>query len=125
MNALSVLLIDPDGDSREIYSTLLGHNGYQVFVASDPDEGLSAARVVLPAVIVTELFVRTLEGWRVLDSLKSDAATAGIPVIALSAYVLPDDRRRARLADVFLPKPCKVECVLREVARLCAARGKS
>ena len=125
MNPHSVLLIDPDLDSREIYSALLGHNGYQVLVASDLDEGLSAARQVLPAVIVTELFVRTLEGWRVLDSLKSDAATAGIPIIALSAYALPDDRRRARLADVFLPKPCEVECVLREVARLCANRAKS
>lgn len=125
MNPHSVLLIDPDRDSRDIYSALLGHNGYHVFVASELDEGLSAARHVLPTVIVTELFVRTLEGWRVLDSLKNDAATAAIPVIALSAYALPDDRRRARLADVFLPKPCEVDCILREVARLCAARGTS
>ena len=125
MNPHSVLLIDPDRDSREIYTALLSHSGYDVVVTSDLDEGLRAARLVLPAVIVTELFVRTLNGWRVLDSLKRDPATAGIPVIALTAYALPDDRRRARLADVFLPKPCEVDCVLREVTRLCAGRAES
>lgn len=123
MNPQSVLLIDPDRDSREIYSAFLGHKGYQVLVASDLEEGLSAARRLLPAAIVTELFVRTLQGWRVLDSLRSDPATAGIPIIALSAYALPDDRRRAQLADVFLPKPCRAECVLREVERLCGGLG--
>lgn len=123
MNPQSVLLIDPDGDSREIYSAFLGHNGYHVLVASDLDEGLSAARRLLPAAIVTELFDPTLQGWRVLDSLRSDPATARIPIIALSTFVLPDDRRRARLADVFLSKPCRAECVLREVERLCGGRG--
>jgi CheY-like chemotaxis protein len=119
MTSRRVLFIDSDADSRQIYSLLLNHNGYRVVLATGIEEGLRAAREETPAVIVTELFVRTARGWTILEALKGDASTAKIPVIALSAYVLPDDRLRASVADVFLPKPCEAGCVLQEVHRLC------
>lgn len=121
MNPHSVLLIDPDQDSREIYSVLLNHSGFRVVAATGMEEGLHVARRERPTVIVTELFVPTTGGWMILEALKGDAATAAIPVIALSAHALPADRSRARLADLFLTKPCEVDCVLRAVQRLCPA----
>ena len=124
MNPHSVLLIDPDPDSRDIYSVLFGHSGYRVVVTTKMEDGLRAAREQHPTVIVTELFARTARGWKILEALRGDDATAGIPIIALTAYALPDDRRRARLADVFLPKPCEVEDVLNEVERLCGSRER-
>jgi CheY-like chemotaxis protein len=123
MNPHAVLLIDPDRDSREIYSVLLNHNGFRVVAASGMEEGLQTARQERPAVIVTELFVPTAHGWTILEALKGDSATAAIPVIALSAHALPADRSRAGLADLFLTKPCEVDCVLRAVQRLCAGAG--
>jgi CheY-like chemotaxis protein len=122
MNPHSVLLIDPDRDSRVIYSMLLDHSGYRVVVTSEMEEGVRVAREERPTLILTELFVRTAHGWTILEALRGDEATAAIPIIALSAHALPDDRRRAWLADVFLSKPCGVNDLLKEVERLCGTR---
>lgn len=115
----TVLLIDPNEDSREIYSLLFAHHGYRVCAVGDPDDGLAVAALDHPSVVVTELFTRTESGWRILDALRANPATADIPVIVLTAYALPDDRARASSADVFLPKPCAVQRVVGEADRLC------
>jgi CheY-like chemotaxis protein len=120
MSPHTVLLIDSDRDSRDIYSVFLDYSGYRVVATAEMAEGLRAAREENPTVIVTELFVPTARGWTILETLKNDAATARIPVIALSAHALPDDQQRAVLADLFLAKPCTVESLRQAVERLCA-----
>lgn len=120
-----VLLIDADADSRQICTLLLQHRGFRAVCATCEAEALEIARRERPAVIVTELYTRTREGWRIPEQLRGDPATAGVPLIVLSAYVLPDDRERAFRsgADVFLPKPVDGARLLEEVGRLCGKEG--
>lgn len=117
----TILVIDDDRDSAEICSTLLRHHGFHVEVAGDAETGMSLVRNARPAVVITELFERTLTGWAVLDALGAQPETAGIPVIVLSAHALPADREAASSAAVFLAKPVYPHDVLHHVRRCCEA----
>lgn len=103
----TVLLIDSFPDDRIIYTAGLENCGLSVINADGPDEGVEIALRVRPALIITELYTRTERGWKVLELLRSHPETAAIPIIAVSAYALPDDRERAVAsgATSFLPKP--------------------
>jgi CheY-like chemotaxis protein len=115
----TILVIDKDRDNAEICSALLRHHGFLVEVARDAETGLSRVRDARPAVIITELFERTLTGWAVLDALGTRPETAGIPVIVLSAHAHPADRKAASGAAVFLTKPVHPRDVLDHVRRCC------
>ncbi len=107
MNHKSILLIDADNDSLEIYSAMLRHLGYLVATARSQEEGLLRARERVPDLILSELFDRSETGWRPLEALRDDPVTGGIPVIALTARVLEEDRARAKASGCirFLMKP--------------------
>lgn len=121
-----VLLIDADADSRQICTLLLHHRGLRALCATCEAEALELARRERPAVIVTELYTRTQDGWRIPEQLRDDPATAGVPLIVLSAHVLSDDRERAFRsgADVFLPKPLDGARLVEEVVRLSGMHGR-
>jgi two-component system cell cycle response regulator DivK len=114
-----VLLIDDDEDSIEICTVLLTHYGFRVVTAREPRAGAALARVVRPAVVITELFRRTPTGWEILEILRGDPETSAVPIIAFTANVLPEDRERATAATVFLPKPVSLARVVAEVFRCC------
>lgn len=117
----TILIIDDDRDNADICSALLRHHGFHVEVARDTEAGMSLVLNARPALVITGLFERTPTGWAVLDALGSRPETAGIPVIVVSAHVLPADREAASGADVFLAKPVYPHEVLDHVRRYCEA----
>lgn len=117
----TILIIDDDRDNADICSAFLRHHGFHVEVARNAETGMSLIRDARPAVIITELFERTLTGWAVLDALGSRPEATGIPVIVLSAHAHPADREAASSAAVFLAKPVYPRDVLDHVRRYCEA----
>lgn len=118
MPSPSVLLVEPNDDSRLIYSAALRHCGYAVLECPDWADGVEVARARRPALVVLGVSFPQHEAWAALRQLKSSPATAGIPVVAVSSSAFPSDRALALdlgCAD-FLTKPC------RPVELLAAAR---
>jgi CheY-like chemotaxis protein len=104
----SVLLLEPNDDSRLIYSAALRHCGYAVIETRDWGEGVALAAERAPALVVLGVSHPQHEAWTALAALKSSPATARIPVVAVSTSAFPADRDRAMglgCAD-FLTKPC-------------------
>jgi CheY-like chemotaxis protein len=114
-----ILLVEDHEDNRNIYRTILEHYGYQVVVAIDGQSGIRVAQEELPDLILMDLSIPVVDGWEATRVLKRGAGTSGIPVIALSAHALSEDRERAREAgcDGYLAKPVEPRKVLEEVAR--------
>ncbi|HEX2204174.1 MAG TPA: response regulator [Longimicrobium sp.] len=115
-----VLLVDPDPDCREIGTVLLRYFGYEVRAAESFQEGVRLARALRPRAVLSEVD-HDPPGETLVERLKGDPATAAIPVLVLSAHVLPEYRERALAAGAaaFLAKPCDGEAlrsVLAEVA---------
>lgn len=120
MSLKSVLLVEDNEDNRIVYSTILQHYGYRVLEAANGKDGLRLARDERPDLILMDISIPLIDGWRATEMLKKDAETADIPVVALTAHALASDRLRAFEigCDGYLAKPCEPRAVLEEVARL-------
>ena len=100
----AVLLVDDDRASLDLNAAYLDGSPTRVLRAKDGVEALELARKERPAAIVLEIGLPLLDGWQVLTELKSDAATATIPVVIATDI---DDLSRglALGADAYLRKP--------------------
>ncbi len=105
--ASTVLIADDDADSRAIVRALLEFQGREVLEATEGRQCLSTARALRPDVIVLDLLMPGMDGWHTAAALRADPRTNTIPILALTAAALPDDRRRALASgcDRVLSKP--------------------
>jgi CheY-like chemotaxis protein len=115
----TVLLVEDSGDTRVIYSTILLHYGFRVLEAVSGEEGLRMAREAKPDLILMNVAIPLIDGWKTTALLKRDPDTAHIPVIAVTAFTRKKDRKRAREVgcDSYLPKPCDPTRLIQEVHR--------
>jgi two-component system, cell cycle response regulator DivK len=115
----TILLVEDHEDNRIVYRTMLEHFGYRVILAGDGGEGVRLAREERPDLILMDVSIPVMDGWEATRTLKADAGTARIPVIALTAHALAADRERAHEVgcDGYLAKPVEPRRVLEEVRR--------
>ena len=94
--------------------------GFEIAVATDGAEAISAVTANSPDIILMDLNVPVINGWEATRRLKADPKTAGIPVIALSAHAMAGDRERALAAgcDDFDTKPIDFDRLLNKMKRL-------
>jgi signal transduction histidine kinase/CheY-like chemotaxis protein len=116
-----VLVIDDDPASLEMLRRLLAGEGYAVAVAEDGFSGLRLARESRPDVIILDVLMPRLDGWSVLEQLKSDRELRRIPVVMVTFV---DEPRRAFAlgAAEYLTKPVDRDR-LREVVAAIGDRG--
>lgn len=79
-----ILLVEDDLSLMKIYSNKLRISGFDVSVATTGDEGLRKAQIELPQIILLDLILPGMEGFLVLEELKNNPVTEGIPVVILS-----------------------------------------
>jgi CheY-like chemotaxis protein len=91
---VKVLLIEDDEFAAEMYRLRLAADGYTVVVGQDGEEGLRMATDEHPDFIYLDLRLPGLDGFEVLERLRSDPGTKHIPVIILSNYGEPELRER-------------------------------
>lgn len=115
----TVLLVEDNEDNLVVYRTILEHVGFAVIEARDGEEGISRAHSELPDIILMDISIPKLDGWEATERLKGDTSTAGIPIIALTAHALEEDRMKAMRAgcDGYLAKPVEPRRVVQEVER--------
>ena len=117
MSKHKILVIEDNRDNFELVSFLLKRTGHDVIEASDGQAGLELVQNELPDLVLLDLAIPEIDGWEVARILKSDPKTAHIPLVALTAYTLPGDRRRAFEAgcDGYISKPINVANFSEEV----------
>jgi two-component system, cell cycle response regulator DivK len=103
-----VLLVDDVADNRDLYEEYLLFKGYRVRTADNGEDCLQIAGADRPDIILLDLRMPGLSGHETLRRIKARAELAGVPVVALTAHALEDERRRAIASgfDAFIPKPC-------------------
>src|SRR5437762_5170034 len=93
-----VLVIDDEAPIRLLCRVNLEAEGMQVLEASDGPSGLEEARAQSPDVILLDVMMPALDGWRVAEQLNEDERTKNIPIIFLTARA--EFRDRARGLDI-------------------------
>ncbi len=114
MGKKRILIVEDDMDNYELVRFVLERAGYDVFLAVNGRDGVSAARFQKPDLILMDLGMPEMDGWIAAQKLKSDNATKSIPLFALTAHTLPRERLRAMNAgcDGYISKPINMDSFL-------------
>jgi two-component system cell cycle response regulator DivK len=118
MNKERILIVEDNMDNYELVRFVLERAGYDVFLAVNGRDGVSAARFQKPDLILMDLGMPEMDGWIATQKLKTDDATKSIPLYALTAHTLPKERKRAMEAgcDGYISKPIYMDRFLEMIA---------
>lgn len=119
------LVVDDEEASRYLWSRILLDVGWQSIEAEGGERGLELARAERPHAILLDLNMPAPGGLAVLDALRADGATSGIPIVVMSSKVLDEEEARAirERGAYFLPKSLSVAEARRTLAALLAGLG--
>ncbi|MCC6297894.1 MAG: response regulator [Anaerolineales bacterium] len=126
MDKKKILVVEDNMDNYELVRVILEHGGYDVFLAVNGRDGVDAARLQKPDMILMDLGLPEMDGWDAAERIKAETSTKHIPVYAITAHTLPRDRFRALQAgcDGYFTKPLHVESFLAEIKNVLGKKSK-
>jgi CheY-like chemotaxis protein len=112
-----ILLVEDNEMNRDMLSRRLTRNGFEVVIAVDGQQGVALATSERPDVILMDMSLPVMDGWEATRRVKADPATRAIPVIALTANAMVEDREKAMAAgcDDFDTKPVELPRLLEKI----------
>ena len=115
-----ILLVEDNEMNRDMLSRRLQKQGYEVVMAVDGEDGVAKAQSEAPALILMDMSLPGIDGWEATRRLKTAPQTQMIPVIALTAHAMTNDREKALAAgcDDFDTKPVELSRLLSKIQML-------
>ena len=115
-----VLIVEDNEKNRKLVRDTLQFKGYRTIEAETGEDGVRLAREQQPALILMDIQLPGIDGITALGQLRADPATRAIPVIAVTASVMAQDRQKIVSAgfDAFQGKPISVRDFLATVQRM-------
>lgn len=120
----TILLVEDNPMNRDMLTRRLVRRGFDVVTAEDGLQGVDSATRLLPDLVLMDMSLPGIDGWEATRRLKAAESTRGIPVIALTAHAMADDRASALAAgcDDFDTKPVDFARLLDKMQALLAGR---
>lgn len=115
-----ILVVEDNEVNQRILVRRLERRGFEVVIANDGQEGVDRAASHGPDLILMDMSLPVLDGWEATQRIKSDPATAAIPVIALTAHAMVGDREKALSAgcDDYDVKPIDIDRLMAKIEAL-------
>lgn len=115
-----LLLVEDNDLNRDMLSRRLARAGFETVEAVDGEQALSMMREAQPALVLLDMNLPLLNGWQVCEQARQIDAIAGIPIIALTAHAMSEDRERALRAGCndYATKPIDFPALLQKIERL-------
>ena len=120
-----ILLVEDNEMNRDMLSRRLARKGFDVLLAPDGEQAIAMTVSEHPDLVLMDMNLPLKDGWSAAREIRADARCAGIPIIALTAHAMSDDRARALAAgcDDYETKPLDFARLLEKIAALLASRG--
>jgi CheY-like chemotaxis protein len=115
-----LLIVEDNEMNRDMLSRRLIRRGYEVVMAVDGEEGVTAAKSECPDLILMDMSLPVIDGWEATRRLKAEPQTRGIPVIGLTAHAMAGDREKVIDAgcDDYDTKPVELPRLLQKIEAL-------
>ena len=112
-----ILLVEDNEMNRDMLSRRLLRKGFEVVMAEDGALGVERAASEAPALILMDMSLPVIDGWEATRRIKANPATCAIPVIALTAHAMAEDRDKALAAgcDDYDTKPIDLDRLLAKI----------
>ena len=120
-----ILIADDEEMNREVLRELLEANGHEVREATDGAGAFESACSEPPNLILMDIRMPQMDGYATLAKLRANPSTAGIPVVAVTAFAMGSDRQRTQAAgfDAYVSKPVDFQLLLRTIRQLLGGKG--
>jgi DNA-binding response OmpR family regulator len=117
-----ILVVEDDEKSRRLLRDVLEFHGFDVCAVPSGEEGLADARVCCPDAALLDIELPGINGFDVLTRLRAESTSAALPVIAVTASVMDQDRRKILAAgfDAYVPKPVNIHELVKTLNELLA-----
>ena len=115
-----ILLVEDEPEFRLALRTRLEANGYDIIEANDGATGLNTARHQNPDLIILDVMLPKMDGFKVARLLKFDVKYKNIPLMMLTVMSQASDRKMGQAvgADAYLTKPCQPQELLDTISTL-------
>jgi CheY-like chemotaxis protein len=120
MTGALVLIVEDNDKNRKLVRDVLTFKGYNVIESETGEEGVRLARERSPRLVLMDIRLPGIDGVEALRRLRAEGTTRGIPVMAMTASVMSEDRRKIMAAgfDAYQSKPINVTDFVAAVAQL-------
>jgi two-component system cell cycle response regulator DivK len=120
-----ILLVEDNEMNRDMLSRRLQKKGFEIVVAIDGGEGVAKAKSEKPDLILMDLSLPVMDGLQATAKIKADPETQPIPVLALTAHAMADDRDKAIAAGCqdYDTKPIELPRLLEKIEKLLAKKS--
>jgi two-component system, cell cycle response regulator DivK len=115
-----ILLVEDNAINRDVIARYLTLVGYDVTIATNGVQALDLAETQRPNIILMDMRLPLMDGWQTTRKLKESPSTCAIPIIALTAYAMDEDRQKCFDAgcDAFESKPVDMPHLLATIQGL-------
>ncbi|MGA2549649.1 MAG: response regulator [Burkholderiaceae bacterium] len=112
-----ILIIEDHPANMKLVCLLVRSAGHTALCAVDAETGLTRARAEQPDLILMDIQLPGMDGLTATALLKQDSTTSAIPIIALTAMAMKEDRQKAKLAgcDAYIAKPLRYRELLEAI----------
>jgi two-component system cell cycle response regulator DivK len=122
-----ILIAEDNAVNRELLRELLETRGYTVLEACDGQEALHMIDQAQPDILLLDIGMPVLDGFAVVRKIRENPLLAKLPVVAVTAYAMQDDREKILNSkfDGYLSKPINPRLLVEELDRLLSQRDRS
>lgn len=122
MTVRRILVVEDNPKNLKLVRDVLVHWGYEVLVATSGEDGVRVATEQQPDLVLMDLQLPGMDGTEALHRIRSAPARTAVPVVAVTAFAMNDDRERALRSgfDGYIEKPISVRDLQGQVQRFLA-----
>jgi len=124
MRKREILIVEDNPQTVKLIKFILEKNNYSTVSAKDGEQGLQMAKEKKPDLIILDLMLPGMDGYRVCETLKADTDTKVIPILVLTALDTGGDFEKAleKKADWYITKPFEPQHLLKRIDYLIEKR---
>ena len=117
---MKILIVEDNEMNRDMLSRRLVKKGFEIIIAVDGEEGVKKTISEKPDLILMDMSLPVMDGWEATKKLKSNSDTSKIPIIALTAHAMAQDKEKALAAgcDEYDTKPIDLDRLLSKISSL-------
>ena len=117
---MKILIVEDNEMNRDMLSRRLLKKGFEIIIAVDGAEGVEKTINEKPDLVLMDMSLPVMDGWEATKNLKANKETAKIPIIALTAHAMAQDKEKALAAgcDEYDTKPIDLNRLLSKISSL-------
>ena len=114
---MKILIVEDNEENLKLFNIIVESGGHAAILARDGEEAVETAKREIPDIILMDIQMPKMDGMAAAKILKSEQSTARIPIIALTAYAMIEERERfgGQWFDGYIAKPAGVKDILKVI----------